>query len=140
MTIHEDNPSRLRAHGPCAVVILDVEERLRAFLNTLEDILSVNGVAVLDRSEGPQAHTRPRLICRSLRRSWNGPGAGARWGNSQGDWRRAGSAARDGAALAVGFEVTCAGTLSGVGTRGWGAHPPQLARLHAPPPPRPPRA
>ncbi|MEU6284380.1 DUF190 domain-containing protein [Streptomyces sp. NPDC047028] len=49
MTIHEDKPSRLRAHGPCAVVLVDSEVRLHAFLETLEDILTVNGVAVLDR-------------------------------------------------------------------------------------------
>lgn len=49
MKIHEDKPSRLRAHGPCAVVIVDTEERLRGFLDTLEDILSINGVAILDR-------------------------------------------------------------------------------------------
>ncbi|MEU9244479.1 DUF190 domain-containing protein [Streptomyces sp. NPDC048385] len=49
LTIHHDKPSRLRAHGPCAVVIVDTEERLRVFLDTLEDVLCVNGVAVLDR-------------------------------------------------------------------------------------------
>ncbi|WP_329311111.1 DUF190 domain-containing protein [Streptomyces sp. NBC_01262] len=51
LTIHHDKPSRLRAHGPCAVVVVDTEDRLRAFLGALEDILSVNGVAVLDRVE-----------------------------------------------------------------------------------------
>jgi PII-like signaling protein len=49
LKIHQDRPSHLRTHGPCAVVIVDEEERLRAFLLTLEDILTVNGVAVLDR-------------------------------------------------------------------------------------------
>ncbi|MET8631752.1 DUF190 domain-containing protein [Streptomyces sp. NPDC004680] len=48
--IHQDKPSRLRTHGPCAVVVVDAEERLRVFLDTLEDVLSVNGVAVLDRA------------------------------------------------------------------------------------------
>jgi PII-like signaling protein len=51
MEIHEDRPSRLRTHGPCAVVIVDAEDPLRAFLDTLEDILSLNGVAVLDHVE-----------------------------------------------------------------------------------------
>ncbi|MFJ9542564.1 DUF190 domain-containing protein [Streptomyces sp. NPDC101225] len=49
LTVHHDRPSRLRTHGPCAIVIVDTEERLHAFLATIEDILSVNGVAVLDR-------------------------------------------------------------------------------------------
>lgn len=51
LKIHEDRPSRLRAHGPCTVVLVDTEERLRAFVDSLEDILTVNGVAVLDRVE-----------------------------------------------------------------------------------------
>ncbi|GAA3840595.1 DUF190 domain-containing protein [Streptomyces chiangmaiensis] len=49
LMIHQDKPSRLRTHGPCAVVVVDAEDRLRAFLDTLEDILRVNGIAVLDR-------------------------------------------------------------------------------------------
>ncbi|MFF7639842.1 DUF190 domain-containing protein [Streptomyces canus] len=49
LEIHHDKPSRLRAHGPCAVVLVDTEDQLRAFLDTLEDILTVNGVAVLDK-------------------------------------------------------------------------------------------
>ncbi|MGA5278234.1 DUF190 domain-containing protein [Streptomyces cellulosae] len=48
MTVHHDKPSRLRGHGPCAIIVVETEDRLRAFLDTLEDILSVNGVAVLD--------------------------------------------------------------------------------------------
>ncbi|MEU6497096.1 DUF190 domain-containing protein [Streptomyces sp. NPDC046984] len=50
LVIHQDKPSRLRTHGPCVVVVVDVEERLRAFLDTLDDVLCVNGVAVLDRT------------------------------------------------------------------------------------------
>lgn len=49
LKIHEDKAPRLRTQGPCMVVIVDAEEQLRAFVDTLEDILSVNGVAIIDR-------------------------------------------------------------------------------------------
>lgn len=51
MRIHEDRPSRLSAHGPCTVVIIGDEQRLRAFLTGLEDLLPLSGIAVLDRVE-----------------------------------------------------------------------------------------
>ena len=44
------NPSHLAAKGPCAVVIVDDEERLRSFLPCVADILGETyAVAVLDR-------------------------------------------------------------------------------------------
>ncbi|WP_225851068.1 DUF190 domain-containing protein [Streptomyces sp. HPF1205] len=51
MRVHEEHPVHLVAHGPCAVEIVDGEQRLRAFLDTLEDILTTTGVAVLERVE-----------------------------------------------------------------------------------------
>ncbi|WP_151483772.1 DUF190 domain-containing protein [Streptomyces albicerus] len=51
LRIHQDHPSRLLAHGPCAVVIVDDEGRVRAFLADLEDVLAVTGVAIIDRVE-----------------------------------------------------------------------------------------
>ncbi|MBA2806908.1 DUF190 domain-containing protein [Streptomyces sp. KM273126] len=59
--IHHDEPSRLRIHGPCAVVLIDTADRLRTFLDTQEDILSVNGAAVLDGVTGyrPEAGLTP---------------------------------------------------------------------------------
>ncbi|WP_369245025.1 DUF190 domain-containing protein [Streptomyces sp. R41] len=43
-------PSHLAAKGPCAVVIVDEERRLRDFLPRVEDILGeTSAVAVLDR-------------------------------------------------------------------------------------------
>ncbi|MEU6477553.1 DUF190 domain-containing protein [Streptomyces sp. NPDC047017] len=49
LKIHHDRPARLRSHSPCAVVVVDGEAAVRAFVDSLADILSVNGVAVLDR-------------------------------------------------------------------------------------------
>lgn len=51
MRIHDERSVRLIAHGPCAVEIVDDEQRLRAFVDTLEDILSMTGVAVLKTAE-----------------------------------------------------------------------------------------
>lgn len=63
MRIHEERPFHLVAHGPCAVVIVDEEQRLRAFLDTLEDILTMTGVAVLE-----PVHVVPRPSARPARR------------------------------------------------------------------------
>lgn len=56
MRIHEERPLHLIAHGPCAVEIVDGEQRLRAFVDTLEDILTMTGVAVLETVE---VHRKP---------------------------------------------------------------------------------
>jgi PII-like signaling protein len=43
-------PSPLASKGPCAVVIVDDEERLRSFLSRVADLLGeTHAVAVLDR-------------------------------------------------------------------------------------------
>lgn len=48
--IHHERPVRLAGHGPCAVVLVDDEQRLRAFLLGLSDVLEhTAGSAVLDR-------------------------------------------------------------------------------------------
>lgn len=43
--------TRLEHQGPCAVVVVDEEAQIRAFLETLDDILVVTGVALLERVE-----------------------------------------------------------------------------------------
>ncbi|MFI6938763.1 DUF190 domain-containing protein [Streptomyces sp. NPDC050418] len=49
LTLHADRTSRLTRHGPCAVVIVDDETRLRAFAEELHDALGDTGLVVLDR-------------------------------------------------------------------------------------------
>jgi PII-like signaling protein len=51
LRIHEERPTHLIAHGPCAVVIVGDEVQLRAFLDTLEDILTMTGVALVEPIE-----------------------------------------------------------------------------------------
>ena len=48
LRIHDERPFHLIARGPCAVEIVDEEQRLRAFVDSLEDILTMTGVAVLE--------------------------------------------------------------------------------------------
>ncbi|GGJ41472.1 DUF190 domain-containing protein [Streptomyces brasiliensis] len=59
LEIHRDRPSRIRTQGPCAVVVVESEERLRAFLDTLEDVLSDHGLAILDRVSVRSRRHRP---------------------------------------------------------------------------------
>lgn len=51
LRIHEERPFHVIAHGPCAVEIVAGEQRLRTFLDTLEDILTMTGVATLEPVE-----------------------------------------------------------------------------------------
>ncbi|MFD5123561.1 DUF190 domain-containing protein [Streptomyces sp. NPDC058385] len=43
--------ARVSAQGPCAVVIIDHEQRLRDFLAQIEEVLDVTGIACLDHVE-----------------------------------------------------------------------------------------
>ncbi|MCX4919870.1 DUF190 domain-containing protein [Streptomyces sp. NBC_00687] len=48
--IYRERPAHLAARGPCAVVLVDEEERLRCFLLSVQDVLEhAEAVAVLDR-------------------------------------------------------------------------------------------
>jgi PII-like signaling protein len=48
--IYRERPAHLAAKGPCAVVLVDEEDRLRCFLLSVQDVLEhTNAVAVLDR-------------------------------------------------------------------------------------------
>ncbi|MGI3222691.1 DUF190 domain-containing protein [Streptomyces sp. GTA36] len=48
--IHRERPAHLAAKGPCAVVIVDEEDRVRFFLLCVRDVLEhTEAVAVLDR-------------------------------------------------------------------------------------------
>lgn len=59
--LHEDRPTRLVTRGPCVVAFVDTEQRIEGFLDTLEDILSTFGTAVVDRVAVPAtAHGRGR--------------------------------------------------------------------------------
>jgi PII-like signaling protein len=51
LRIHDERPVHVIAHGPCAVQIVGDEAQLRAFLDTLEDILAMTGVATLEAVE-----------------------------------------------------------------------------------------
>jgi len=49
-TIYRKRPAHLAAKGPCAVVIVDEEDRLRFFLLCVQEVLErTEAVAVLDR-------------------------------------------------------------------------------------------
>ncbi|NLU73293.1 DUF190 domain-containing protein [Streptomyces sp. HNM0575] len=47
--IHRSRPFRLADHGPCVVVVVDSEERLRIFADSLHDVLAVGGTVLLER-------------------------------------------------------------------------------------------
>ncbi|MFC8240010.1 DUF190 domain-containing protein [Streptomyces chartreusis] len=48
--IHRERPAHLAAKGPCAVVLVDEEDRLRCFLLRVQDVLEhTKAVAVLER-------------------------------------------------------------------------------------------
>ncbi|WP_328828875.1 DUF190 domain-containing protein [Streptomyces sp. NBC_00252] len=48
--LYRERPAHLAAKGPCAVVLVDEEDRLRCFLLSVQDVLEhTEAVAVLDR-------------------------------------------------------------------------------------------
>jgi PII-like signaling protein len=48
--IYRERPAHLVAKGPCAVVLVDQEDRLRCFLLSVQDVVEhTEAVAVLDR-------------------------------------------------------------------------------------------
>lgn len=50
--MHRERPGHVGAVGPCAVVIVDEEQWLRAYLLAVGDVLEqATGIAVLDRVE-----------------------------------------------------------------------------------------
>jgi len=58
-TIYRERPAHLAARGPCAVVLVDDEDRLRSFLLYVRDVLEkTEAVAVLDRVHIHQAGAR----------------------------------------------------------------------------------
>ncbi|MFI6408656.1 DUF190 domain-containing protein [Streptomyces sp. NPDC050548] len=57
--IYRERPAHLAAKGPCAVVLVDEEDRLRCFLVGVQDVLEhTEAVAVLDRVRIHQAGAR----------------------------------------------------------------------------------
>ncbi|MGW3413147.1 DUF190 domain-containing protein [Streptomyces sp. NPDC000888] len=60
--IHRERPAHLTAKGPCAVVLVDQEDRLRCFLLSVQDVLEhTEAVAVLDRVRIHRAVTKNGL-------------------------------------------------------------------------------